>query len=185
MYIPLGGNRNGRARTSLNKLIVFFMTGLWHGANWTFVVWGLFHGFFLLLEDYVPVLRKLPKVVGNIYCLLVVCIGFVIFRADDMGQAWMMIGRMFTGVNMGAGAVSLVWQVLTPYTIFMLIIGVLLAAPVPAVWKKLTDGGSLMNSGKSRQACSAAAYVLSLALIAWCMLRLSGNTYNPFIYFRF
>ena len=85
VYIPLGGNRKGRARTVMNKLTVFLLTGLWHGANWTFVVWGLFHGFFLLLEEFIPRLKKLPKVLGHIYTLLVVTLGFVVFRADSLG----------------------------------------------------------------------------------------------------
>lgn len=185
LYIPLGGNRKGKVRTSINKIIVFFTTGLWHGANWTFVVWGLYHGFFLLLEDYVPKLKKLPKVLGHIYCVLVVCIGFVIFRADDMGQACAMIAKMFTGLSFSAQSVSLVWQVLTPYSIAMIIVGILLAAPVPMLYDKLVVSGRIMKSERSRNAGSAIAYVLSLALVAWCILRLSGNTYNPFIYFRF
>ena len=66
LYIPLGGNRKGKARTALNRIIVFFFTGLWHGANWTFVLWGLWHGLFLLLEEYLPFLKKLPKAIGHI-----------------------------------------------------------------------------------------------------------------------
>lgn len=185
LYIPLGGNRKGKARTSINKIIVFFTTGLWHGANWTFVVWGLYHGFFLLLEDYIPKIKKLPKVLGHIYCVLVVCIGFVIFRADDMGQAIDMIARMFTGFDFSAQSVSLVWQVLTPYSIVMLIAGILLAAPIPMVYEKLAAAGKIMKSESSRKAGETVAYTVSFVLILWCMLRLSGNTYNPFIYFRF
>lgn len=185
LYIPLGGNRKGRTRTSINKIIVFFTTGLWHGANWTFVVWGLYHGFFLLLEDYIPKLKKLPKVLGHIYCVLVVCIGFVIFRADSMGQACSMIAKMFSGISFSAQSVSLVWQVLTPYSIVMIIAGVLLAAPVPMIYEKLVTSGKIMKSDRSRNVGISVSYIVSFALILWCMLRLSGNTYNPFIYFRF
>ena len=148
-------------------------------------MWGLYHGFFLLLEDYVPKLKKLPKVLGHIYSVLVVCIGFVIFRADDMGQAIDMIARMFTGFDFSAQSVSLVWQVLTPYSIVMLILGILFAAPVPMLYEKLKASGKIEKSEKSRAVISAASYVVSIALLGWCMLRLSGNTYNPFIYFRF
>jgi len=95
LYIPLGGNRRGKARTCINKLIVFFCTGLWHGASWTFVVWGLYHGGFLMLEEYAPRKRTIPAVVRHLYTLLVVCVGFVIFRADTMSQALHMIGQMF------------------------------------------------------------------------------------------
>jgi alginate O-acetyltransferase complex protein AlgI len=123
----LGGNRKGRARTSINKIIVFFTTGLWHGANWTFVIWGLYHGAFLLLEDYIPKLKKLPKVIGHIYALLVVCVGFVIFRADNITQAFAMISRMFCSLNFTPESISLTYQMLTPYFIVMLIAGVLFA----------------------------------------------------------
>lgn len=185
LYIPLGGNRKGRARTSLNKIIVFFMTGLWHGANWTFVVWGLFHGFFLLLEDYIPKLKKLPKALGHIYCLLVVCVGFVIFRADDMGQACSVIGNMFAGAHFTAQSVSLIWQVLTPYSIAMMVIGILLAAPLPKLYKKFVVEGNVIKTDGGRQILTAVTYAASAVLLIWCMLRLSGSTYNPFIYFRF
>lgn len=90
LYIPLGGNRKGKARTCLNKMIVFFSTGLWHGANWTFVLWGLWHGVFLLFEQVCPV-KKLPKVLAHIYALLVVCVGFVMFRGDTFGQGMFMM----------------------------------------------------------------------------------------------
>jgi alginate O-acetyltransferase complex protein AlgI len=93
LYIPLGGNRKGRTRAVINRLIVFFCTGLWHGANWTFVLWGIYHGFFLLLEEFVPVLRKLPKVINHIYTLLAVTVGFVIFRADTITQGFDFIGN--------------------------------------------------------------------------------------------
>lgn len=185
LYIPLGGNRKGRTRTSINKIIVFFTTGLWHGANWTFVVWGLYHGFFLLLEDYIPNLKKLPKVLGHIYCILVVCIGFVIFRADSMGQACSMIAKMFSGISFSAQSVSLVWQVLTPYSTVMIIAGIILAAPVPMLYERFVTSGKIMKSDRSRNVGISVSYIVSFALILWCMLRLSGNTYNPFIYFRF
>lgn len=109
LYIPLGGNRKGKAKTYWNKLIVFFCTVLWHGANWTFIVWGLWHGFFIVAEDAVKKLFGLEKhgkggrnpacaVLKHLYTLLVVLVGFVIFRADNMGQAFSMIGAMFPGL---------------------------------------------------------------------------------------
>lgn len=101
LYIPLGGNRKGKMRTCLNKLIVFFFTGLWHGANWTFVVWGMWHGLFMLLEEVLPV-RKFPRVFRHIYTMLVVCVGFVMFRADTFVQGIKMIGTMFAGWSFGS-----------------------------------------------------------------------------------
>ena len=83
LYIPLGGNRKGKARTCLNKMIVFFSTGLWHGANWTFVFWGLWHGVFLLFEQVCPV-KKLPKVLAHIYALLVVTLVVAVFGSAPL-----------------------------------------------------------------------------------------------------
>ena len=202
LYIPLGGNRKGKVRTSLNKLIVFFMTGLWHGASWTFVVWGLYHGLFLLIEDWfrlpkaneasvstniktVGVKRKLFRILGHIYSLLVVCIGFVIFRSENMQQAFSMIGRMFGTGGFSDGSRSLMWQMLTPYFMIMLIAGILFAAPVPALARWINARFISSGNMKMRSCLSAILYAVSMLLLVWCMLRLSGNTYNPFIYFRF
>lgn len=202
LYIPLGGNRKGKVRTSLNKLIVFFMTGLWHGASWTFVVWGLYHGLFLLIEDWfrlpkaneasvstniktVGVKRKLFRILGHIYSLLVVCIGFVIFRSENMQQAFSMIGRMFGTGGFSDGSRSLMWQMLTPYFIIMLIAGILFAAPIPALARWINARFIPSGNMKMRSFLSAILYAVSMLMLVWCMLRLSGNTYNPFIYFRF
>ena len=88
VYIPLGGNRKGKGRTVLNKLIVFFLTGLWHGASWTFVLWGLYHGFFLLLEELFFKVERWPRIVRHVYTLLVVGIGFIFFRAETLAQGF-------------------------------------------------------------------------------------------------
>lgn len=187
LYIPLGGNRKGKVRTCTNKMIVFFCTGLWHGANWTFIVWGLYHGMFLLLEEYIPVLKKLPRVIAHIYTLLVVTIGFVIFRADTLFQGIFLIKQMFTGFSMSAISVSLFWQQLTPWFLFMLMIAVIGAAPV----KVITDKLYLIINGNDKESVlfgnwiQRGLYLISLLLLCWCMVHLSGNSYNPFIYFRF
>src|SRR5699024_10069093 len=102
LYIPLGGNRRGRWRTYANKLLVFFCTGLWHGANWTYVVWGLWHGAFLVAEDRLLPVQRLGRRwrwVGWLYTLLVAVVGFVFFRAASLEQAGAIIGRMFTGFS--------------------------------------------------------------------------------------
>jgi len=187
LYIPLGGNRKGRPRTVLNKLIVFFCTGLWHGASWTFVIWGLYHGLFLLLEEYVPLIRRFPKWLGRIYTLLVVCAGFVIFRADTLGQGVFMVGKMFTGFDFSAPVMSLALRQLTPWFLCMLVLAVIGCAPVHRLADRIRAAGSRGISaltGKSR-ALEIGLYVGAVFLLCWCMLRLSGNGYNPFIYFKF
>ena len=186
LYIPLGGNRKGRARTALNRIIVFFFTGLWHGANWTFVLWGLWHGMFLLIEEYVPLMRKQPRAVGHIYTLLVVTLGFVLFRADTIGYGFTYIGRMFTGFDMDAASLSTALTQLSPWFIVMLVAAIIGCAPIriPAdrLRAKLYGGEELTTAWKAAQ---TALYVLAAAGLVWCMLRLSTGAYNPFIYFRF
>ncbi|MDO4553727.1 MAG: MBOAT family protein [Lachnospiraceae bacterium] len=179
LYIPLGGNRKGRFRTCVNKIIVFFFTGLWHGANWTFVVWGLYHGLFLLLEEYVPVIKRLPKFIAHIYTVLVVCVGFVIFRADTLTQGLSMIEQMFTGFTFSTASVSFAMQQLTPWFIVMFLAAVVGAGPIRTLADKIrrqAEKGNGLRRG---------VFVVTILILCWCLIRLSGSTYNPFIYFRF
>lgn len=187
LYIPLGGNRKGRGRAVVNRLIVFVCTGLWHGANWTFLLWGLYHGFFLLLEEYVPFTEKIPKWLSRIYTLLVVCCGFVIFRADTIGQGFQMIGKMFSGFSLTASSMSLAVEQLTPWFLVVLVIAIIGCAPVQPLANKIRlaiSGGIASLHGKWK-VVEIALYCVALLLFAWCILRLSGNGYNPFIYFKF
>ncbi|MCR5611976.1 MAG: MBOAT family protein, partial [Clostridiales bacterium] len=102
VYIPLGGNRKGAFRTGLNKIIVFLLTGLWHGANWTFVFWGAYNGVFLLGENYLKKTKlRLPKVLTWVYTIIAVTVGFAVFNSPDMGYAFAMIRNMFAGFNIG------------------------------------------------------------------------------------
>lgn len=176
LYIPLGGNRKGKVRTVINKFIVFVCTGIWHGANVTFLFWGVYHGFFLMLEEFIPWIRqKGGKVKGalmHVYTLLVVCIGFVFFRADTMGQGWQWVCAMFTGSSGSAASVSLAVQQLTP--LYLLSFGAACIASFP-ICEKLRE----------RKGYEGAAFAASIAGLALCILSLAGGTYNPFIYFRF
>ena len=172
LYIPLGGNRKGKARTCVNKLVVFFCTGLWHGANWTFVIWGLFHGAFLLLEEVVPV-RKLPKLLGHIYTLLVVSVGFVMFRADNVLYGLGMIGKLFAGFQFDAASMNIAVRQCPPLFLFVFLLAV--AGSVPWIRRVRSES----------RAATAAGYAVSFGLLILCMLSLSGGSYNPFIYFRF
>ena len=97
LYIPLGGNRKGLKRTYINLIIVFFCTGLWHGAAWNFIFWGLFHGVFLILErlGLNKILKKLPKIIQHLYVIIIVSIGWVFFRADNILNALIYTKRLF------------------------------------------------------------------------------------------
>lgn len=179
LYIPLGGNRKGKARTCLNKMIVFFSTGLWHGANWTFVLWGLWHGVFLLFEQVCPV-KKLPKVLAHIYALLVVCVGFVMFRADTFGQGMFMIGTMFGSWEFSSVQMAIVWEQLTPIFLVTLVVAVFGSAPlIPKAAEACLVRENL------RKPATYFSYMASFVLLILCMRSLSSGTYNPFIYFRF
>lgn len=192
LYIPLGGNRKGKAKTYRNKLIVFFCTGLWHGANWTFIVWGLWHGFFIVTEDAAKKLFGLGKhgknrrnpvetVLKHLYTLLVVLIGFVIFRADNMGQAFSMIGAMFSGIRASAQTGLLLAQCLTPLTMFALLFGLVGSTPVlPMVCRKAEQ-----QTGSVYVCLRVLSYVGALILLLVDILHLSAASYVPFIYFQF
>lgn len=175
LYIPLGGNRKGKARTCLNKMIVFFSTGLWHGANWTFVLWGLWHGVFLLFEQVCPV-KKLPKVLAHIYALLVVCVGFVMFRAGTFGQGMFMIGTMFGGWEFSSVQMAIVWEQLTPIFLVTLVVAVFGSAPlIPKAAEACLVRENL------RKPATYFSYMASFVLLILCMLSLSSGTYNLFI----
>ncbi len=179
LYIPLGGNRKGKVRTCVNKLIVFFSTGLWHGADWTFVIWGLWHGMFMLLEEVIPV-KKLPRLLRHVYTLLVVVIGFVMFRADTFTQGIQITGKMFAGWSFQASQMNLVLQQMTPLFILTVIIAVIACMPV-LKWVK--EWGETIQP--CRKVMEPLGYLMSLILLVLCILSLSSGTYNPFIYFRF
>ncbi|MGI6220979.1 MAG: MBOAT family O-acyltransferase [Coriobacteriales bacterium] len=180
VYIPLGGNRHGRPRAVLNKTIVFFLCGLWHGAAWTFVVWGLIHGLFLLIEEYVPI-KRLPKAIGIIYTLLVVTVAFVLFRADTFAQGGTFIAQMFTGFHFDYASVELSMRYLSPLFMAMLPIAVIAASPIAVHIKNRIALASTSAQATAR----TVSYVLALVLFAVCLLALSTGGYNPFIYFRF
>lgn len=185
LYIPLGGNRKGTARTCINRIIVFFFTGLWHGANWTFVIWGLWHGMFLLFETYCPIVKKAPKVIARIYTLLVVCVGFVMFRADTLTEGLFMIRQMFTGFSMDPASMSFAVQQLTPWFLVMLAAGIIGAAPIRKLVDHIRENVQPEVLAGKWKTVQIVLYVASAVLLIWCMIRLSGSTYNPFIYFRF
>ena len=192
LYIPLGGNRKGKAKTYRNKLIVFFCTGLWHGANWTFIVWGLWHGFFIVAEDAVKKLFRIEKhgkggrntvmaVLKHLYTLLVVLIGFVIFRADNIEQAASMIRAMFSGISASAQTGLLLAQCLTPLTMFALLLGLVGSTPIlPMVCHKAER-----QTGSARTCLRVINYAAVLVLLLVDILHLSAASYVPFIYFQF
>lgn len=176
VYIPLGGNRKGKLKTYINLSIVFFLTGLWHGAHFKFILWGLYHGFFIIVErlGFKKILDK-SKILSTVYCFFIVNFGWVLFRADD--------------VALGIGHIAhmvLVWKhsdiniprsdYLDTKTIFfgicailgMGILKMLIPVRLAEKWKD-----------------SAIEAVYCIILLMLCMASVASDTYNPFIYFQF
>ena len=161
VYIPLGGNRRGRTRTAVNKLIVFALTGLWHGFGWTYLLWGLWHGLFAALESLVPVRRS----VSRLYTPLAVLLGFVMFRAGSVAQGFALIARLFA---LRGGALPR----LNAVRLTALAVGALLSVlRVPEKAKKAVPPWL----------SSAAA----LLLYVLCLCVMAGNDFVPFIYAQF
>jgi alginate O-acetyltransferase complex protein AlgI len=187
LYIPLGGNRHGPARTYLNLMLVFVFCGLWHGASWSFLAWGLFHGFFLVLErlGWARVLVWLPRILQHALTLLVVMVGWVFFEARSLGQAGNYLSAMI-GLQGGEYAWHDFWG---RELALALVVGIIGCCPV---WPALRQGGQrLLEQAPAwrRMVFAAAAEFASLsgmcALFAASALQLAAGTYNPFIYYRF
>ena len=181
LYIPLGGNRKGKLRTAINKIIVFFCTGLWHGANMTFVVWGLLHGLFLMLESYkvIPLDKIKFKPLKHIYTMLVVCVTFVIFRSDTLSQAMYFIAKMFTGVHISQASLNAFTSQLSPLFITVLILAVIFSMPLGSRIK------SLAKSKSAEKALHYSSYAVSMIMLILCVISLAASTFNPFIYLQF
>ena len=178
VYIPLGGNRVSKIKHIRNLLIVWFLTGLWHGAAWNFVAWGLYYGVILIIEKYLlsPVLDRLPDIVRHIYSIVLVVIGWVLFFSSSFGQAADYIRVMF-----GAGAHGFAdresMYLLTSNLILWLI---LIFGSTPLVHFRYEH---MLRSKKWNTTIINS--VVYAALFIVCIAYLVTETYNPFLYFRF
>ncbi len=185
LYIPLGGSRRGTAATMRNTMIVFFCTGLWHGAGWTFILWGLWHGLFVCLErPAVPLFRRLERSVPgraalHLYTLLVVVCGFVMFRADSAAHALTFLGRMFSFAAAAPGTVNALRGVLTPAGAAALTAGAVFSVPVCPTLARRFVGRFGETAGE------VAGSVLALAGLALCVFAMAGGAFSPFIYQQF
>lgn len=193
LYIPLGGNRKGKFRTALNRFTVFFMTGLWHGANVSFVLWGLLHGAAMTIERLFPKKnyaekRLATRILGRIYTFACVSFLWLLFRNGVKSSVKIFL-KMF-GVNYTRFTVRpiqftnyfdrmLAFKVLTPYFFIVCVAGIAIAF-FPR-WEQ----SSLTNSVAKSTAFRWAKNVFLLALFVLSYARLAGGSYNPFIYFRF
>lgn len=179
VYIPLGGNRRGRARQYFNLAVVWLLTGLWHGASWNFVLWGLFY-LILLVAEKAFLLRllernRLTRVLGHIGALLLVGIGWMIFDHTDLGEAFRIIGGLFGIGTAGFAAATVSWQALR--LLPLLAVSVAAATPYPTrLWNRLTE---------RRPALTVLEPVLLVAVLALSVACAVRSDYSPFLYFNF
>lgn len=178
LYIPLGGNRKGKGRTYFNLFVVFFITGLWHGASWNFVIWGLYHGVFIVIErlGFGAILNKLWRPIQHFYALFIVSVGWALFRSEDLTTAASYLKTMFIytegnqtvnefiayfNYNIELGVVS--------------ILAIIFSLPVyPYIERKITSSKFLVFR-----------YTSVIAMLLLCLIYIAAGSYNPFIYFRF
>lgn len=175
VYIPLGGSRRGLARTCFNTFVVFLLTGLWHGAMWTFVLWGLWNGFWLILERATPLKKVSHTLFGHVYMLLIVMLGFILFRAESLTQAGR-ICRALADFRFEREGTILLRGVLSAKV---------LAAGAVAVFLSTGLQRKLAEKLRRSSGCQAAEYAASMLCLAICVLRIASVSFNPFIYFRF
>ncbi len=179
VYIPLGGNRKGKYRTYGNLALVFFATGIWHGANWTFLIWGVWHGCFILLERFLGWNKENRRcvILRHLYTIFVFVVGWVMFRSDSFHEGVRYIAIMF-GFFQPQNVLLNMDYFLNYKTFFVLFVAILASTPLPATyffgkcfaWK--TGGPILENS-----------YLIFILLLS--VSYIAASTYNPFIYFRF
>ncbi len=175
VYIPLGGNRKGKARQVLNLFVVWFLTGMWHGASWNFILWGLYFGVLLVIEKFVllKVLKKIPAVFSHIYALFFIVVGWVIFDFVELGEMFGFFSNMFSLSN---GLISADAKAYLLSYLPLMIVGILVSTPLP---RKIFLKLSSMRYGFVLET------VTSIVVLVLSVASLVSNTYNPFLYFRF
>ena len=179
VYIPLGGSRKGQIRTYINLGIVFLLTGIWHGASYNFVFWGIYHGAFLIVERIgLGKFLEKHKVLAGIYTFLAVVLGWVLFRIESMRQIWHFGKRILLPWMYGSSHYS-IWEFIDGYTIFMLVC----AAVGMGIIQRLMQKQIPVLVSKWRFSVLELMYCAMLLIL--CISALASNTYNPFIYFRF
>ncbi len=178
VYIPLGGNRVSKSRHIFNLMVVWFLTGLWHGAAWNFVAWGLYYGIILIIEKYIlsPVLAKLPSVVRHIYSIVLVVIGWVLFFSPSLGGAARYLGMMFGAGAHGVADRESLYLLTTNLVLWI----ILIIGSTP-----LTDVRYQHMLRRKKWNTTLLNGIVYAVLFILCIAYLVTETYNPFLYFRF
>jgi len=186
LYIPLGGNRKGSYRTYANLFVVFFLCGLWHGASWNFVVWGLFHGFFLVVErvGLGAVLERLAMPFRHVYSLMVILCGWVIFRSETLTYAGDYLAAM-AGRSAGDGMLYSAHQYLTREVMVILVVGIIGSAPVVPFVRDFLQRACASRMSAGGHIIQGSRLIVFTGLLLLIAMSLASQTHNPFIYFRF
>ena len=178
IYIPLGGNRVSKARWVFNTLVVWMLTGFWHGASWNFILWGLLYAAFLMIEKWVPALQKLPTVLRRVYTLLVVALGWVLFNATDLSQLGTDLAGMF-GLS-GLPFISAETVYYLRSFALVLILGFIGSTPFVR-----DTANRLSNSRRFGAVTTVLEVIMMLGILLICTSYLVDGAFSPFLYFRF
>lgn len=185
LYIPLGGNKKGEFRMYVNLWIVFLLSGFWHGASWNFVAWGAFHGFFLSLDKICSGWKKvtLPAPLAMLLTFVLLMFSWVLFRSDNLSEAWSFMQRMMTLSSIGATLPeSVAGTIINPLQVGILLAGICFSfIPIPSFWSVLTTGQWRLQSNVKIIGMG----MTSLLVFVVAVSMLSTSSFNPFIYFRF
>jgi alginate O-acetyltransferase complex protein AlgI len=186
VYIPLGGNRVSPFRVYMNLLLVFIITGFWHGASWNFLIWGLFHGLFLSSEHagFSKTLKRSHPFIQHFYVLLVVMIAWVFFRSETLSQAQTYIYTLFNMTAYQTSAYQF-YQVISYEALYAFIMALFLSMPIYPWFKNKLIIKSSNTNYKLFLFVNLPEFLLMFSLFFISILKISSSTYNPFIYFRF
>ena len=185
IYIPLGGNRVSKIKWLRNIMVVWLLTGLWHGAAWNFIIWGVYFGILLILEKIFlsKYLEKMPRILTRIYTLLIVMISFVIFNGESMSQIMQNIGGLI-GINVSAFASVESLYYLKSYLIVILI-GVIGSTPILKNWVNKFSEEQTNTNKKMNKVVNALEPIFLLLILTICTSYIIDGSFNPFLYFRF
>lgn len=183
VYIPLGGNRKGKLKTYRNLVIVWFLTGLWHGASWNFVLWGLFFFVFLAIEKagFSKILKNAPPVLSRAYTLVVVYFGWILFRFSDFKFIPVVLKGLF-GLN-GNGFIDFETKALLTSNLFFILVAII--AVTPLTKKAKTFFISKCDTEQKKKAYEIISIAIPVIILILSTLSLVGDSYNPFLYFQF
>ena len=182
VYIPLGGSRCSKGRHIFNMFVVWALTGMWHGASWNYIFWGLYFFLFLVAEKYLFDLERIPKAVRHLLVLLVVFFGWVLFRFEDMSQLGTALGGMF-GFN-GNAFTNLETGLVFKNNVFFLLFACVAVTPLGKMLNNFCKNAAKENRIALR-VYGVWDIVLPVALVFLSAMALAGNSYNPFLYFQF